>query len=328
MKDNRRAAVKKLKSLVFTQKSETEKFRKKIEKTFSEIFIPVNVECVTRECGGIQCDFLSPDVYASDKIIVYIHGGSFVGGSCASYRSFCASFANAALCKMIVPEFRLPPSYSFPAGIEDLENMFRSYFIQDEVDSHFRKERGDTKIIIAADGSGASIAFGVLQKLSKENLSRIKNIILFSPWLDFSPDSPLLMDRKKHDEIVSTESLRASIDSYTYESNHVNPLVSPNLMSDEKVKELPPVYIQCGSKEIILEQVMEFENLLESNGVECTLDVVEDMMFMFQMADEYLNESHLAMERVGNFIKNRKNFSDEELRERELIIKRNNIYRE
>lgn len=331
MKNDRKAAIKKIKTLVFNPKSETEKFREKIEKTFSQVFIPNRVECITRDCGGIKCDFLNPDAYASDKIIIYIHGGSFVGGSCSSYRSFCASIANASSCRMIVPEFRLPPSSSFPAGIEDLESVFRSFFIQDEVEGHFKKdksERSTTKVIVMADGSGASLAFGVIQKLNRENLSRIKNIILFSPWLDFSQDNVIFTDKKARDEVLSVESIRRAIDEYTYNSNHNNPLVSANLMEDEKVKELPPVYIQCGSKELLLEQYKEFDNLLESHGVSCTLDIEEDMMFMFQIADEYLNESHLALERIGNFIKERRGLDSEELKEREHIIKLNNIYRE
>ncbi|MBO4404871.1 MAG: alpha/beta hydrolase fold domain-containing protein [Treponema sp.] len=328
MKNDRKAAVKKLKTLVLNQKIEIEKFRTKLEKTFCDTFIPNHVECVTRDCGGIKCDFLSPEAFASNRIIIYIHGGSFVGGSCASYRSFCASFANAASCRMLVPEFRLPPTFSFPSGVEDLESVIRSFFIQDEVESHFNKERGGTNVILAADGSGASLAFALIQKLSKENLSKIKKIILFSPWLDFSPDSPVFLEGKKHDEILTTEGLRRSVEAYTYESNHVSPLVSPNLMPEDKVRLLPPIYIQCGKKEMLLDQIHEFENLLVSCGVACTVDEVEDMMSMFQMADEYLSESHLALERVGNYIKNRSGLDEDELREREIIIKRNNIFQE
>ena len=99
-------------------------------------------------------------------------------------------------------------------------------------------------------------------------------------------------------------------------------------MQADKVRQLPPVYIQCGSREMLAEQIHEFENLLVSCGVTCTVDEVEGMMPMFQMADEYMSESHLALERVGNYIKNRRGLDEDELRERDIIIKRNNIFQE
>ena len=57
-----------------------------------------------------------------------------------------------------------------------------------------------------------------------------------------------------------------------------------------------------GEKEILLDDAKAFaKNLIEA-GNSCTLDVWPNMMFMFQMADEYLHESHLALDKVGKVV--------------------------
>ena len=71
---------------------------------------------------------------------------------------------------------------------------------------------------------------------------------------------------------------------------------------DEQLKGFPPTLIQMGSKEILLEDAKEFAARLRENGTKCELDIWKNMMFMFQMADEYLHESHLALDKVGKIV--------------------------
>lgn len=321
--NNRKAALKKLRSLIISPKCQLDKFRSKIEETFSTVVLPNNVECSRRDYGGIMCDMLIPEMYTSGKIMIYIHGGSFTGGSSFSYRSFAASLANASNCRVLLPDFRLPPSYSFPSGIEDLQSVFRSFLIQDEIECNLKNKESNLDLIVASDSSGASLACGLLQKLPEKTFSKISQLILFSPWLDFSKDS-YIFARHAKDEILNAENIRRAVEFYTYESNYSNPEVSPLKIDREKLSKFPPVYIQCGSKELFLDQVKAFDDMLENCGVECTLDIVSDMMFMFQLADEYLSEAHLAVNRVGEFLR-KKSESEVEIKEREILLKKNNV---
>ena len=79
-------------------------------------------------------------------------------------------------------------------------------------------------------------------------------------------------------------------------------MVSPLLAGDDALQNFPPVFIQMGGKEILLDDAKEFAFNLQNAGNECVLDVWPDMMFMFQMADEYLHESHLALDKVGKVV--------------------------
>lgn len=320
---DRRAAVKKLKSLVLSSKSDVDSFRVKLDKKFRVEFLPNRVELAQRNYSGVKCDFLVPEIYAANRIMIYIHGGSFVGGSRESYRGFCSVLANASSARLVLPEFRLAPSYTFPSSIEDVETVLagvmKEFTVKGENGMESRPE-----IILAADGSGATMATAVAYRMESRKRSCISKIVLFSPWLDLAPDSPTLA-KKSRDEILTAEDLRHAADIYTYSSNILNRQVSPLRGTSEELENFPEVYIQCGGRELLALQAEEFHDLLKTNGIKCTLDITSDMMYMFQMADEFLVESHEAVERAGNFINRQEGLTPSEEEERHRLVKENNI---
>ena len=293
MANNRRAALKRLKKLVFTPKSEIEQFRANIEKEFSSVFLPNRVEHTEETINGVVCDVLTPEVYASDRVMVYVHGGSFIGGSRKSWRVFCASLAHASSTKIIVPEIRLAPQHPFPAALDDAKLVLKALYAE------------HPNIIVAGDGSGASIALSLVLSLKEAARNKIHGILLFSPWLDFSEQAPIYHDKKLKDELLSPDAMRRTGNMYTYTSNLTNPLVSPQYILPNMLEGFPNVYIQMGEKEIIINETKKFCMLLRSAHVPFTLDIWPNMMHMFQFADEFLEESHLAIDKVGKFIKDK-----------------------
>lgn len=315
MNGNRKAAIKKIKKLVLAPKDDIESFRNGLEETFATVFLPNNVHKEEKSFAGTGCDIFIPELFSADKVILYIHGGSFAGGTGKSYCNFCSLLANDTSCRVIFPEYRLPPTYPFPASIDDVVAVFKDVLLQEQ-----------KKIVIAADGSGASIAIALVQRLSNTERDNIANLILFSPWLDFTSDCEIIKNKKIHDEILSGANLHRAVDLYTYASNFSNPLISP-LKADENAFLLfPPVYIQLGEKEILVSQVKEFEAKLKDSGVPVELDIWKDMMFMFQMADESLTESHLALQKIGEYINRRDDAIDiDMIEERNRILRKNDV---
>ena len=158
------------------------------------------------------------------------------------------------------------------------------------------------EIIIAADGSGASIALALLFNLRDKYRACISHVVLFSPWLDLSPESKIIQAKKMSDDITSSDVLRKSVSVYTYAANTSSPLVSPLLATDEQLSNFPPVFIQMGQDEILCPDAEAFVKRLKELGNDAELDLWPDMMFMFQFADEFLHESHLALDKVGKVI--------------------------
>ena len=304
--NDRKGAVKKLKTLAFSSKSETGAFREKIDRTFYIPVLPNGVEYSEVLYGGVQCDVLSPEIYASNRVVLYVHGGSFVGGSRAAYRCFCSSLASKACARLVIPEFRLAPASPFPAALEDIQSVFKALYTDEQVASSLGNDKesplSTPEFIIAADGSGASIALALIFNLRERYRQCISNVVLFSPWLNLSPDSPVLSAKKMFDDITTSDVLRKSSSVYTYEANASTPLVSPLLATDEQLENFPPVFIQMGDTEILKADAEKFVERLKNLGNTAYLDLWPDMMFMFQMADDCLHESHLAMDKIGKIL--------------------------
>lgn len=304
--NDRKAAIKKLKLLTYGPKSNVDSFRAKLDENFKTIFLPNGVERISYKYGNVDCDVLAPEIYASNRVMLYIHGGSYVGGSCAAYRSFCSSLATKCYCRVVVPEYRLAPAFPYPAANEDIQSVFKSLFTEEQIACSLNTEKGTRpqlpEIIVAADSSAASIACSLIFNLTERYRNCIKQIILFSPWLDVSKYSKLITTKKISDEVMSGEVLRKSSSLYTFEDNTEIPFVSPLLASNEDLKNFPKTFIQMGEKEILLDDAKNFAKILNEAGTPCELDIWPNMMFMFQMADEYLHESHLALDKIGKVV--------------------------
>lgn len=311
---NRQNAVKKLKTFLFTPKSMLESFREKIDETFSSVYLPNGVEREEKVFAGITCDVLSPEISASNRVLVYVHGGSFVGGSRVSYRPFAAMLSNVCSTKAVLPEFRLAPAFPFPNGIEDVEAVLKQVYIELSVSLSLDTEGSALKapeIILAADTTGASIALAAVFRANQKLKSAIKKIVLFSPWLNFTPDDDMFTERRAQDEVFTADAVRFCAESYTYADNWQNPLVSPLKASREMLLGLPDVFLQCGKNEIFYDDDVIFSDILKNHGVNCQLDAWDNMMPLFQLADEYLKESHLALERVGSLFTRQKDDEEE-----------------
>ncbi len=305
--NNKKGAIKKLKLLTYSSKTTVDTFRRNFESEFRTNYIPNRVERQEIKYGNVACDILSPEIYSSNRILIYIHGGCFVGGSRASYRNFCASLASKAYSRVVVPEFRLSPAYPCPAAIEDIQTVFRGVYTEEQVSCSLNSSEDSPstpEIIIAADGSGASLACALIFNLREKYRACIKHLILFSPWLDVSPTSRILTAKKAYDEVMSADVIKQSASEYTYAANTTSSSVSPLLATDEQIENFPETFIQMGENEILLDDARAFAKRLNSTGNNCTLDVWPDMMFMFQMADEFLYESHIAMDKIGKVITN------------------------
>lgn len=301
---NKRAAIKKLKKLVFTPKTDLAHFRDNIEKEFANPILPHLVTCKPVTVHGIPSDMLIPQVSSNKRMILYIHGGSYMGGSRVSWRNFCASFADESASRLLLPDYRLAPGFAFPAGIEDVIATYK------------RMCNHHVDVFLAGDGSGAQIALAAALSIPKNLKSFLKGIVLFSPWVDVSKDS-LMYSAKIKDPLFNAEIMRYCSAYYTFSSNFENPLVSP-LKADTKLfEDFPPVYIQMGSEEMTRPCVRKLATKLTEAGVNCKLDIEEGMFHFYQFVDKEIPIAHLAVAKAGEFIKNIKTNNESQEEEEE-----------
>jgi hypothetical protein len=282
---------KSFKKTLYSPKIPLSIIREEYDAFFYSPYLPNNTDITQDTIGSAPVEIVKPEVAAANRVVLYIHGGAFVNGSCKASRTFCASFAHECACTVFLPEYRRAPEYPFPAGLEDIfivyRGMLKKYGFSPE------------SIVIAGDEAGANIAVALVHYLKQKKLPQPAALVLISPWLDVSCSNEEIHRLQKYDKFLLKEAILAAAGRYTTTDNFQNPLVSPLYGS---FADFPPVFIQCGGKEILLADAKALAQKIEAIEGSIQLDVWPEMWHFFQAMDAQAKEAHLAVEKIGQWV--------------------------
>ena len=77
------------------------------------------------------------------------------------------------------------------------------------------------------------------------------------------------------------------------------PLISP-LFAD--LKDLPPLFIQVGDSEILLDDSTRFAKAARDQGVDVALEVWDDMFHVWQYYADWIPEGREAIDKIAGFM--------------------------
>ncbi len=292
-----REAAKLFKKAVYSGKIPLKTVRSHFDALLGVRSLPNNVDRREVTAGTVTCDCLVPELALGNKTVLYAHGGGFNSGSRFAYRNLCTSIAHESACKVLVPEYRLSPEYPFPTALEDLYNSY-AWLLREGI-SPF-------DIVIAGDGAGGTLALSLVRYLDTRHVPLPAGLALISPWTDLTLSGSSLQTNRKADQILSKEILSIHAHQYTYQSNFSNPQVSPLLGS---FNTFPPLFIQCGSEEALLDDSVRLAEKAKKEGVNVTLEIWDGMWHLFQAIDSLSPQAHLAIKQLGLWIRGLKHAS-------------------
>jgi monoterpene epsilon-lactone hydrolase len=238
---------------------------------------------------GIQAEWLIP-LGADEKVILYLHGGGYVTGSIEDHRMMCGLLANAATAKVLIPEYRLAPENPFPAAVDDALKVYQ-----------WLLERGISfaDIIIAGDSAGGGLSVATVLALKDKSASLPAAVLCLSPWADLTLKGRSHITKAKAEAVLRKEVLHEWALCYTDESNLTNPLVSP-VYGD--FHGFPPLLIQVGSEEILLDDSLMLTEKAKAAGVDVTLKIWDGMWHVWQALGDLIPENKKTFEEIGQFV--------------------------
>ena len=149
----------KLKKETFDFNTSIADFRERCEQGASKYAsIPNGINIREQIIAGINSEWLIPNGSDPDKIILYVHGGGYVSGSCSDHRGFVSKFAKVTGVINLIYEYRLAPENPFPAALDDSVTIYQWLLT-----SGFKPEN----IIIAGESAGGGFVFGHLTCLKR-----------------------------------------------------------------------------------------------------------------------------------------------------------------
>jgi len=224
------------------------------------------------------------------RVVLYLHGGAYAIGSIKSHRSLAARIGRAARAEVLVLDYRLAPEHSFPAAIDDAIAAYRWLLDQG---------LSPKNLAIAGDSAGGGLAVAALLAIRDAKLPQPGAAVLLSPWVDLAGDGASMQSNAGSDPMIQKEALVAMARHYLHGTDPRHPMASP-IYAD--LTGLPPMLVQVGTAETLLDDSVRLAARAEAGGVEVTLEKWDDMIHVWQ-AFPSLPEAQRAVERIGEYLR-------------------------
>jgi acetyl esterase/lipase len=265
------------------------KMRADWDAAFESCSVPVFREAVS--ASGVKGEWIASPGAADDKAILYFHGGGFRLGSVASHRDLIGRIAQASGCRVLAIDYRLAPEHRFPAPLEDALAAY-----------HWMRGQGfaPQDIALAGDSAGGNLVLAALLGLRERAHPLPAAAALMSPWTDLTASGASYEMRAESDPIHQRSMILLLARAYLGEEGDPrHPLASP-IFSD--LAGLPPLLIQVGSRETVLDDSIVLADRARAAGVKVELELWDGMIHVFQMFPE-LAEAHRAVGSISDFLR-------------------------
>ncbi len=226
-----------------------------------------------------------------DKTILYLHGGAYTVGSPKTHRPFVARVAKLTNMKVLLIDYRLAPENPFPAALEDAIMAYK--WLVDNI------KKDPTKIVIMGDSAGGGLTLSTMVKLREENIALPYAAVCYSPWVDLSLSGESVKTKEETDPQLSKMELSFAAEMYLQGESPRNPLASPLYAN---LQGLPPLLIQCGTTEILMDDSIRITRKAKEQGVKVKLEIFEGMTHCFQLFGESIPESKKALHNMVKFL--------------------------
>lgn len=161
------------------------------------------------------------------------------------------------------------------------------------------KGHGAAQIILAGDSAGGGLALALLSHLCRTGQSPAA-LIAFSPWTDLTLSGPSLTDHAAGEVLLPPERLAEAAVMVLGGLAATDPRISP---LHAAFPTPPPVFLQVGSTEILLDDSRRMAEVLRQAGGEVTLQVWPGCPHVWQMLDGWLPEARAALEDAAHFVR-------------------------
>ncbi|KAA1177170.1 alpha/beta hydrolase [Rhizobium tropici] len=244
--------------------------------------------------GGIKGFWLRPDTAQPAARMLYVHGGGYVLGSALALTNFAGQIAAWINADTFVPDYRLAPEHPFPAAIDDVAAAYRGLVAE-----------GAERIAVVGDSAGGGLTLALLSILVGEKAKGVLQPVgaaVMSPWTDLALDGASFETRAEADPIFTRDVLQVFADAYLRGHYAYDPKASP-LYAD--LKNLPPIRIDVGDDEVLLDDAVRYAERAQAAGVDVTLSVWEGMPHVFQSSLDRFLAAEQSVKAIGDFLRQR-----------------------
>jgi epsilon-lactone hydrolase len=223
-------------------------------------------------------------------VVLYFHGGVYVIGDAFLAADLASQVGRRVRAKVISVDYRLAPEHPYPAAVDDALAAYEA-LLQSGVDA--------SNIVFAGESAGGGLAVATLINARDHGLPLPAAAFVMSPMTDLTLAGTTMETRRDADPLFTRELLQERVNDYTAGQDAALPLMSP-IFAD--LSGLPPLIIQAGSHELLLDDAVRLAGQAAAADVEVTLEITPGVPHVFQAYSAILDEGAAALDRAGQFL--------------------------
>ena len=270
-----------------------EEIRAEFEAMSAGFTLSADIRTERLSAGGVPAEWVVAPEARADRTMLYLHGGGYVVGSINTHRDLAARLSRAARARVLVIDYRLAPEHPYPAAVEDATAAYRWLLAAGA---------SPQRIVIAGDSAGGGLTVATLVALRAAAQPLPAAGVCLSPWVDLEGSGESMTTKAAVDPLVNRERVRKTAAYYLAGQDPRAPLAAPLYAN---LSGLPPLLIQVGTAETLLDDSTRLAARARKAGVNVTLEPWEDMVHVWQVFAAILPEGRQAIERIGEFIRQR-----------------------
>ncbi len=197
---------------------------------------------------------IAPKQNASEKHVIYLHGGAYVNSFAPQHWDFMSKLVDMTGCTVTAPNYPHAPEHN----VNDVFALMLPLF------NKLAAAAGSSNITIMGDSSGGGISLALAQRLREEGHSQPGHVVLLSPWLDATLSNPEIAEFDKIDPFLGVEGLKYGGEVYARDVDPKSYLVSPVYGS---LKDLAPVTLFIGTRDILYPDCRKLRDKAATEGV-------------------------------------------------------------
>jgi acetyl esterase/lipase len=242
---------------------------------------------------GVKAFVLTPKTIAAsnkNRLLVHIHGGGYVYNPGEAGTLEATLMAGYGGFKVISVDYRMPPDYPFPAGLDDAMRVWRAAL----------KMHDPRNMAIFGSSAGAGMILAMMLRAKAEGLSLPAALGTGTPWANLTESGDTSKTNEWLDNVLVSYSgyLGRAARLYANGRPLTDPLISP-IFGD--FRNFPPTILTSGTRDLILSLTVLTHRKLRQADVEVYLQVFEGMSHFQFILDTESPESKEAFTEIARF---------------------------
>ncbi len=240
----------------------------------------------------IDCRLLSPE--DASGLIVFIHGGGWAFCSMATHDRSARLLAREAGAHVLTFNYRLAPEAPFPAGLDDCRTVWQAV-----TGGHGALEGCGGPRAVAGDSAGANLALALMLCAGDAEIAPPDAALLFYGVYDADFETASYQDQKDGPGLTRAKMMRYWDWYAAAPEDRTNPLVSPRQADDDRLRALPPLYLNAAAIDPLRSDTENLVRRLRSLGRTDRYSLYPGVVHGFMQMSLDLPEARMAAAEAG-----------------------------